>query len=154
MELRDGGEEELEISRTNLQPLAQLLAAFPRGGAVPEAGSRSQEVGGGRWDLGPESQPPSPPRLGPAQEMELWGPVQGNRHPSHRPVGGGGGGGELLPEEAGAGLLQSPIKLLVPQGGGWEREDAAHSALQPLHTGLWTAHGHVKTKDTATMEPY
>lgn len=64
------------------------------------------------------------------------------------------GGGELLPEEAGAGLLQSPIKLLVPQGGGWEREDAAYSTLQSLHTGLWTAHGHVKTKDTATMEPY
>lgn len=92
--------------------------------------------------------------------MELWGPVQGSRHPSHRPVGGGGGVGGgvcvgvLLPEEAGAGLLQSPIKLIVPQRGGWDLEATAHAIPQSLHTRLWTAHGHAKTKDTVTMEPY
>lgn len=57
----------------------------------------------------------SGPRLGPAQEMGLWGPHRETDDPSRRPVAGGGGEGVVLPEETRARLLQSLIKLCVPQ---------------------------------------
>lgn len=83
---------------------------------------------------GPRVSAPSSPRLGPAQEMELWGPVWGNRRPSKGQLEGGRLG--LLPEEAGAAWLHSPIKLPVLLRGGWDLGDTAHAAPQSLHIGF------------------
>ena len=107
-------------------PLPAADGPFPRGGAGLEAGSRSPGAGGGGgcWKVGsgPRVSVPSPPMLGPAQEMGLWGPRTGKQAIHHT------GwlyvcvcvGGALLPEETGAGPLQSPIKQLDPQMQGWK----------------------------------
>lgn len=58
----------------------------------------------------------------------------------------------LLPEEAGAAWLYSPIKLPVLRD--WDLGDTAHATPQSLHIGLWAAYGHAETKGSVTMELY
>lgn len=68
----------------------------------------------------PRVSAPSPPMLGPAQEMGLWGPHTGKQAIHHTGWLWGVGVGAVFPEEAGAGPLKSPIKQLIPQMQGWE----------------------------------
>jgi hypothetical protein len=60
--------------------------------------------------------------------------------------------GVVLPEEAGAGLLQSLIKLLVLQMGGWKLGDTSYSPILPSQAleYLW-AH---RSKGTVTTGTY
>lgn len=51
--------------------------------------------------------------------MGLWGPHTGKQAIHHTSWLCVGGGGVVLPEEAGAGLLKSLIKQLIPQMQGW-----------------------------------
>lgn len=123
----------LESSHTNVRALAQLLAAFPRGAALV-AGSCSQGVGGRRWDLGPESQPPPRPGWGQHRKWS-YGALYGETD-VHRTGQLEGRRLGLLPEEAGAAWLHSPIKLPVLLRGGWDLGDTAHAAPQSLHIGF------------------
>lgn len=82
---------------------------------------------GGIWA---QSLSPLPTQAGASTGNGAMGPWTGKQTPITQASWGG------LPEETGAGLLQSPIKLLAPQSGGWELEDTAHATPQSLHTGL------------------
>lgn len=64
-------------------PLPAADGPFPRGGAGLEAGSRSPGAGGWKVGSGPRVSVPSPPMLGPAQEMGLWGPRTGKQAIHH-----------------------------------------------------------------------
>lgn len=101
---------------------------------------------GGIWA---QSLSPLPAQAGASTGNGAMGPCTGKQTSITQASGGG-----VLPEEARAGLLQSLIKLLAPQKGGWDLGDTACATPQFLHTALWTAHGHVKTKDMVTVEPY
>lgn len=121
-----------------------LLAAFPRGGAGPEAGSRSQRWG---WKVGsgPRVSAPTPGHAGASTGNGAGGPTQGNRLSITQASCVGGAEEVGLPQEARARLLQSPIKLLAPQMRGWK--PGAHPvppALLPGHPG---ANGTVTIRD-------
>lgn len=72
-------------------PIRWVTRSFFLGEELHQRQEAGASGGGGRWDLGPESQLPPPAMLGPAQEMGPGGPHRETDYPSHRPVVLGGG---------------------------------------------------------------
>lgn len=99
---------------------------------------------GGRWDLGPESQPPPRPGWGQHRKWS-YGALYGETD-VHRTGQLEGGRLGLLPEEAGAASLESPIKRLVPLRGGRELGDTAMLLPSPYIQGFILLEGMQKPR--------